>query len=125
MKYLVPGVTRFCLDTALHLILLQPPAKVPNTDMIISDTVAATLSFLLYELCKNLETQAKLRTAIDEIETKKAHLNVEDVTECAYLDGVINETLRLHPAVSIHPRRPSLTSLTHSDTLRSAARDTT
>ncbi|KAI4711288.1 hypothetical protein J4E89_003853 [Alternaria sp. Ai002NY15] len=63
-----------------------------------SDTVAATLSFLLYELCKNLETQAKLRTAIDEIETKKAHLNVEDVTECAYLDGVINETLRLHPA---------------------------
>ena len=124
MKYLVPGVTRFCLDTALHLILLQPPAKVPNTDMIISDTVAATLSFLFYELCKNLETQAKLRTAIDEIKTKKAHLSVEDVTACAYLDGVINETLRLHPAVSIHPRRSSLTSLTHSDTLRSAARDT-
>lgn len=84
----------------MHLDPLQTLAKVPNTDVNFSDTVAATLSFLLCELCKNLETQAKLRTAIDAVEAKKAHLDVEDVTECAYLDGIINETLRLHPAVS-------------------------
>ncbi|KAI4664778.1 uncharacterized protein J4E79_003076 [Alternaria viburni] len=66
-----------------------------------SDTVAATLSFLLYELCKNLETQAKLRTAIDEIETKKAHLNVEDVTECAYLDGTPSGAQRETPPEGI------------------------
>jgi cytochrome P450 len=70
-----------------------------------SDTVSATLSYLLYELCKNLKIQAKLRTVIDTIEPEKAHLDVEDVTECAFLDGVINETLRLHPATPSGPQR--------------------
>lgn len=71
----------------------------------ISDTVSATLSYLLYELCKNLTVQAKLRAAIDTIKPEKAHLDVEDVAECAYLDGVINETLRLHPATPSGPQR--------------------
>ncbi|CAN9121715.1 unnamed protein product [Alternaria alternata] len=70
-----------------------------------SDTVSATLSYLLYELCKNLTVQAKLRAAIDTIKPEKAHLDVEDVAECAYLDGVINETLRLHPATPSGPQR--------------------
>jgi cytochrome P450 len=80
-------------------ISYDPSAKLSNTDLNTSDTVAATLSFLLYELCKNLEIQAKLRAAIDSVKTEKAHLDVEDLTECVYLDGIINETLRLHPAV--------------------------
>jgi cytochrome P450 len=80
-------------------ISYNPSAKLSNTNLNTSDTVAATLSFLLYELCKNLEIQAKLRAAIDAVKTEKAHLDVEDLTECVYLDGIINETLRLHPAV--------------------------
>ncbi|CAO2656425.1 Nn.00g052280.m01.CDS01 [Neocucurbitaria sp. VM-36] len=64
-----------------------------------SDTTAATLAWISYELCKNLNIQAKLRKAIDAIEPKKSHLDVHDVASCAFLDGVINEALRLHPAV--------------------------
>jgi hypothetical protein len=87
-------------------------AEFSDTDDTSSDTVAATLSYLLYELCRNPKTQAKLRTAIDATEPNKAHLDVEDVTECAFLDGVINETLRLHPAVRNLWKRLSFTLLT-------------
>lgn len=65
-----------------------------------SDTTAATLAWISYELCKNTRVQAKLRKQIDEIAPGKSHLDVEDVGNCAFLDGVINETMRLHPAVS-------------------------
>ncbi|KAF2129891.1 cytochrome P450 [Dothidotthia symphoricarpi CBS 119687] len=64
-----------------------------------SDTTGATLSFISYELCKNPEVQIKLRKAIDGIKPEKSFLDVEDVANCAFLDGVINEALRLHPAV--------------------------
>ncbi|KAH6637784.1 cytochrome P450 [Boeremia exigua] len=64
-----------------------------------SDTTAATLSFIAYELCKNPAVQLKLRAAIDAICPSKAHLDVDDVQNIPYLDGVINEALRLHPAV--------------------------
>lgn len=65
-----------------------------------SDTTAATLSFIAYEFCKNPDVQAKLRKAIDAAANGKDHLDVEDVQNIPYLDGVINEALRLHPAVS-------------------------
>ncbi|KAF3053402.1 hypothetical protein E8E11_001257 [Didymella keratinophila] len=64
-----------------------------------SDTTAATLSFIAYEFCKNPDIQAKLRKAIDAAANGKDHLDVEDVQNIPYLDGVINEALRLHPAV--------------------------
>lgn len=64
-----------------------------------SDTTAATLAFVAYELCKDLKVQAKLRKEIEAIEPKKSHLEVDDVANCPYLDGVIYEALRLHPAV--------------------------
>ncbi|KAH7095576.1 cytochrome P450 [Paraphoma chrysanthemicola] len=64
-----------------------------------SDTTAATLAWIAYELCKNPSIQAKLRKEIDATAPKKSFLDVDDVANCAYLDGVINEALRLHPAV--------------------------
>ncbi|XP_014551263.1 hypothetical protein COCVIDRAFT_42393 [Bipolaris victoriae FI3] len=64
-----------------------------------SDTTAATLSFLVCELCSKQDIQAKLREEIDAINPGKAHLDVNDLPECEYLNGVIQETLRLHPAV--------------------------
>jgi cytochrome P450 len=64
-----------------------------------SDTTAATLAWIAYELCKQPKIQAKLRKEIDAIAPSKSFLNVEDVANCAFLDGVINEALRLHPAV--------------------------
>jgi hypothetical protein len=66
-----------------------------------SDTTAATLAWIVYELCKQPAIQAKLREQIDAIAPFKSHLDVEDVANCAFLDGVIHEALRLHPAVGL------------------------
>jgi hypothetical protein len=75
-----------------------------RSDFACSDTTAATLSFIAYEFCKNPNVQAKLRKAIDAAANGKDHLDVEDVQNIPYLDGVINEALRLHPAVCCTPR---------------------
>ncbi|KAH8724657.1 cytochrome P450 [Phaeosphaeriaceae sp. PMI808] len=64
-----------------------------------SDSTAATLSWIIYELCKNPMIQSRLRKEIDVIAPSKTHLEVDDVGACAFLDGVINEALRLHPPV--------------------------
>jgi cytochrome P450 len=64
-----------------------------------SDTAAATLTWLTYELCKNPDKQKKLRQIIDQAAGDKTFLEATDVAEIPYLDGVINEALRLHPAV--------------------------
>ncbi|KAL1595502.1 hypothetical protein SLS59_008138 [Nothophoma quercina] len=72
-----------------------------------SDTTAATLSFIAYEFCKNPDVQAKLRKAIDAAANGKDHLDVEDVQNIPYLDGVINEALRLHPALANKFKVPS------------------
>ncbi|KAI8939307.1 hypothetical protein NX059_003097 [Plenodomus lindquistii] len=64
-----------------------------------SDTTAATLSWIAYELCKNPKVQSKLRKEIDAAVSKKGFLDVDEVATIPYLDAVINETMRLHPAV--------------------------
>jgi cytochrome P450 len=66
-----------------------------------SDTTAATLSWVAFELCNQPKIQAKLRKNIDAIAPSKSFLDVEDVANCAFLDGFINEVLRLHPAVRL------------------------
>ena len=59
------------------------------------------MSWICYELCKDQRVQRKLRSEIDAIAPTKNFLDVEDVADCAFLDGVINEALRLHPAVLV------------------------
>jgi cytochrome P450 len=65
-----------------------------------SDTTSATLTWLFYELCKNPTALAKLQGLVDKIAPSKSFLDAEDLTNCSYLDGVIHEAMRLHPAVS-------------------------
>ncbi|RDL30137.1 uncharacterized protein BP5553_10415 [Venustampulla echinocandica] len=62
-----------------------------------SDTTAATLTCLFYELATHRAKLEKLQTEIDayfkEVETPSN----ASLSKLPYLDGVINETLRLHP----------------------------
>ncbi|KAF2714110.1 cytochrome P450 [Pleomassaria siparia CBS 279.74] len=64
-----------------------------------SDTTSATLTWLFYELCKNPSVFKKLQKIVDDIAPGKSFLDVEDLDNCPYLDGVVHEALRLHPAV--------------------------
>jgi len=64
-----------------------------------SDTTASTLTWIFYELCKDQSLLKRLQNAIDEAVGDKDLLDCDDLKDIPLLDGVINETLRLHPAV--------------------------
>ncbi|KAB8252456.1 cytochrome P450 [Aspergillus flavus] len=60
-----------------------------------SDTTAATLTNLFFHLAADHTWQAKLQEELDAL----PELTQEKVTGVELLDALINETLRLHPAV--------------------------
>lgn len=60
-----------------------------------SDTVAPTLVFLFYELALNPEKAEKL---YEELRDSDIH-DMKILKNLPYLNAVIKETLRLHPAV--------------------------
>ena len=71
------------------------------TDLIVADTTSTTLTYLFWELARNPIWQQRLR---DELSTTFGDSDPEAVTWTALqklpiLDAVVNEALRLHPAV--------------------------
>lgn len=64
-----------------------------------SDTTALTLIHIFYYLVRHKEVLAKLRTSLDALISFPDSMSHQDVQNIPYLDGIINETLRLHPPV--------------------------
>ena len=62
-----------------------------------SDTTAATLTFLFYELAKKPEEVKKLREELRPL--TKGDWGDVDLRNAAHLNGAIDEALRLHPPV--------------------------
>ncbi|ETN45185.1 uncharacterized protein HMPREF1541_10062 [Cyphellophora europaea CBS 101466] len=71
-----------------------------------SDTTASTLTFLFYYLASEPQLQRRLRK---ELAANNLHdsasIAVESVQHLPYLDGLVNETLRLHPPVQTSTMR--------------------
>jgi cytochrome P450 len=69
-----------------------------------SDTTSISLSSVLYNLCKYPEVLQKLR---EELEQKKAKgelsnpVTFKESQACPYLQAVIKEALRVHPATGL------------------------
>lgn len=61
-----------------------------------SDTTAATLTHLFYHLAQDPETVKKLRQELDPLNGDFSFIALEKLD---YLNGLINETLRMHPPV--------------------------
>ncbi|PKS06131.1 hypothetical protein jhhlp_007448 [Lomentospora prolificans] len=64
-----------------------------------SDTTASTLTFLFYHLAKNPIEVQKLRQELEPLLKGKNYLDQKDVAKAQHLDGVVQEALRLHPAI--------------------------
>ena len=65
-----------------------------------SDTTAISLSAVLYYLLKNPACLDKLRTEIDEAELSKSP-TFKESQQMVYLQAVIKEALRMHPATGL------------------------
>ncbi len=63
-----------------------------------SDTTAACLTFLFYELAKHPEEVIKLRDEL-RLLTKNGEWSDNDVKNAPHLNGAINESLRMSPPV--------------------------
>ncbi|KAF8600093.1 cytochrome P450, partial [Ceratobasidium sp. AG-I] len=68
------------------------------------DTTAATLTFAVYLLATNPEVMQKLRKEVFEHGGSSNYPTSDSFREMKYLRAVINETLRLFPAVPINER---------------------
>ena len=64
-----------------------------------ADTVAATLTHVFYHIAADPTHVENLRAEINDTWKENTPFNVWDFQNAQYLNGVINETLRLHPPV--------------------------
>ncbi|KAM4059412.1 cytochrome p450 [Hirsutella rhossiliensis] len=69
------------------------------------DTTAGTLSWAIYELARHPAAVARLRTEILETVGSDRAPTYEHLKNMPYLKAVLNETLRLYPAVPFNLRR--------------------
>ncbi|KAF4545568.1 Cytochrome P450 [Lasiodiplodia theobromae] len=63
-----------------------------------SDTTATTLTHILFYLCKHPEVQKKLQTKLDVVMPNR-EWTFESAKSVSYVDDIINEALRLKPAL--------------------------
>jgi len=70
-----------------------------------SDTTAVSLSSILYHLLKYPQTLQRLKTEIEEFEQKgecgNPNVSFKEAQNMPYLQAVIKEALRLHPATGL------------------------
>lgn len=64
-----------------------------------SDTTAATMTYIMYYLATYPEQLAKLRAEVEPLLKGRTTLDPKDVGVANHLNGVIHETLRLHPPI--------------------------
>ncbi|CAI0444245.1 unnamed protein product [Linum tenue] len=66
-----------------------------------TDTTSSTLVWAMAELLRNPDVLAKAKKELDQIVGKGNHLRESDIHRLPYLQSIIKETLRLHPAVPL------------------------
>ncbi|EKG20298.1 Cytochrome P450 [Macrophomina phaseolina MS6] len=64
-----------------------------------SETTATTLASILYFLAKHPEVLAKLQAHLDSVMPTPAHWTYEKAKSVTYIDDVVNEAMRLKPAL--------------------------
>ncbi|KAF7818981.1 cytochrome P450 93A3-like [Senna tora] len=72
-----------------------------------TDTTAMTIEWALKELTNNPRVMEKARKEIDSVIGKGRVVNESDITILPYLQAVVKETLRLHPAGPLMVRESS------------------
>ncbi|CAE6385525.1 unnamed protein product [Rhizoctonia solani] len=107
-------------DTLLdHLVQFTDDMSVIKDELInilvaARDTTASTLTFAVYILAENPKIMAKLRSEVLNHLGTSNHPTSEDFKEMKYLRAVLNETLRLFPAVPMNERTAVKSTILYS-----------
>lgn len=71
-----------------------------------TETTSTTMTFLMYLLAVNLNVQEWVREEIDAVLKKhNDEMTYEAINDMEYMDQVINETLRIYPAIQVIQRK--------------------
>ncbi|XP_043704646.1 geraniol 8-hydroxylase-like [Telopea speciosissima] len=70
-----------------------------------TDTTSTTLEWALAELLHNPDSMAKVQSELQENVGGGKQVEETDVARLPYLQAVVKETLRLHPPISVVPRK--------------------
>ncbi|KAI8633186.1 cytochrome P450 [Xylariaceae sp. FL1651] len=110
----MPDISHLLIEASAKADSLEADRPWLNGDAIAiiiagSDTIAPTLIFAVYELARKPEQQQKL---FGELEGLDVHDSTE-LQSCEHLNAVINETLRLYPAVPTGGYRQTSSSGLH------------
>ncbi|KAL2902394.1 Geraniol 8-hydroxylase [Bienertia sinuspersici] len=70
-----------------------------------TDTTSSTLEWAMAELLRNPEKLKKAQEEIRETVKKESSIEESDITQLPYLQAIVKETLRLHPAVPFVARK--------------------
>lgn len=66
------------------------------------ETSSTTMTFALFELANHIDVQEKLREEVNRVLAKHGgEITYDSLAEMKYMDQVIDETLRMYPAVSL------------------------
>ena len=94
---------QLCLEGDAHLIVVA--GRLVSEFLIktftdnSSDTTAAALTTLFFQLAIEPAQLSRLRDEIDDFFTLTKEIDSISLSKLSFLDAVINETLRLHPPV--------------------------
>ncbi|XP_023640606.1 cytochrome P450 76C4-like [Capsella rubella] len=66
-----------------------------------TDTTSTTVEWAMAELLKSPKTMAKAQAEIDSVVGQNGVVEETDISELPYLQAIVKETLRLHPAVPL------------------------
>ncbi|XP_055531477.1 probable cytochrome P450 6d5 [Wyeomyia smithii] len=87
-------------SAAKHISLEQVTAHAFVFFVAAYETSSTAMSFCLYQLAKNPHVQEKVHAEIDRILAKnQGKLTYNTLTEMKYLEGCIDETLRMYPSL--------------------------
>ncbi|KAL6905474.1 hypothetical protein ACP4OV_003075 [Aristida adscensionis] len=67
--------------------------------LLASSSLSATTEWAMAELLQNPQSMKRLQEEIASVVGTKSHMEESDLNKLPYLQAVVNETLRLHPAV--------------------------
>ncbi|KAF8032913.1 hypothetical protein BT93_D1717 [Corymbia citriodora subsp. variegata] len=100
-----------CEDENAHMEILQIKHLLLDLFVAGTDTTSSTLEWAMAELLRSPEKLSRVQAELDQVIGKGNLIDELDVTRLPYLQAIVKETFRLHPAIPLLLPRKSAVEL--------------